>query len=204
MMMNSTEGRSRGYSITEVVLAMAVAALALPLTLGLVVAGGVSSRDAERETRAVITARSVYEEVRRAFNGNSEFVDRDDLPWGTGPTIDPTGGSGTLQGGAISSGGADGNEEEGDPDWLILELNREGEIIGQATSMFYEDAWEGLDSEVVALAAVRGGLREVGDAEVVEGVPLRVFRMELRIETPARASSEDRDRTVFFKSDSLR
>ena len=57
---------------------------------------------------------------------------------------------------------------------------------------------------MVSLAAVRGYSQEVENAEIVDGVPLQVFRMEVRIESPARAESRDRRRLVFIKSDSLR
>ena len=53
----------RGYTLTEVVLAMGVAAVAVPLALGLILAGLEGSRQAERETRSVMTARSVFEEL---------------------------------------------------------------------------------------------------------------------------------------------
>ena len=70
--------------------------------------------------------------------------------------------------------------------------------------MEYEDRWQGEGSDVVSLAAVRGYSQEVENAEIVDGVPLQVFRMEVRIESPARAESRDRRRLVFIKSDSLR
>jgi hypothetical protein len=70
--------------------------------------------------------------------------------------------------------------------------------------MEYEERWDGEDSEVVAIAAVRGYLQEVENVELVAGEPLRVFRVELRIESPARAAARDRESLLFLKTDSLR
>jgi len=189
----------KGSTLTEVMLAMAVVAITVPLTLGLVLAGGEGSRLAEQETRAVMTSRSVFEELRRAQNNNSAFIDVADLPWGTGNLLNVTGG---LAGGGSIGGNLD--TRTGDAEWLILELNKEGEIIGLASDMLYDDRWDGRNNEVTALAAVRGYSQEIEDVEVVAGEPLMVFRIEVRVETPARAEAEDRRRTVFIKSDSLR
>lgn len=178
---------------------MAVMAIAVPMILGLVVAGGESSRQAERETRAVLTARTVFEEIRRTLDGNSEFIEVADLPWRINAA--DTSGAGVGGGGAVS--GAATTPETGE-DWLIFELNRDGEILAQADEMEYEEGWRGSDPAVTALAAVRGYFQEVEDAELVDGEPLQVFRIELRVESPARALARDRERVVFFKSDSLR
>jgi type II secretory pathway pseudopilin PulG len=194
-----SETRTWGYTLTEVILAMAVMAVAVPLVLGLVVASGESSRQAERETRAVITARSVFEELRRAQEGSSDLIRANELPWGSGPLN--TFAAGVGGGGAIS--GPSGSESGGG-EWLILELDRGGEILGLADDMEYEERWDGEDSEVVAIAAVRGYLQEVENVELVAGEPLRVFRVELRIESPARAAARDRESLLFLKTDSLR
>ncbi|MBK1833320.1 type IV pilus modification PilV family protein [Roseibacillus ishigakijimensis] len=194
MRTRANSAAAAGYTLTEVMLALAVVAIAVPLALGLVVAGGESSRRAEVETRAVMTARSVFEEIRRGLEGNSEHFGPDDLPWGTGAANSSAGGS-------IGSGGDDDEEEE---DWLLLELNRDGEIVGLAEGMTYEEGWEGQDPAVVSLAAVRGYSQQVPDVEIVDGQSLYVFRIEIRIETPARATVENREREVFIKSDSLR
>ncbi len=178
-----------GFTLTEVILAISVMAVALPLILSVVVAGGESSRQAERETRAVMTARSVFEEVRRALNNNSALIARTDLPWGT-EAVNSVGTGGV--GGASSAAAEEGGE------WLIFELNRDGEIIGRATDMKYEESWRGENADVTALAAVRGY------GEEVEGPSLTVFRIEVRVESPARAAAQYRDREVFIKTDSLR
>lgn len=192
--------QQRGYTLTEVMLAMAVMAITVPLILGLVVAGSESSRQSERETRGVITARSVFEEVRRALDGNSEVIDENDLPWGTGAAN--TAVAGAFGGSSIP--GPSSGSDEGGQEWLMLELDRDGVIIGQASDMKYEDRWEGDNAEVTSLAAVRGYADEVENAELVDGVALNVFRLEVRIENPARAKAEDRQRLSFIKSDSLR
>ncbi|MDQ8192042.1 type IV pilus modification PilV family protein [Roseibacillus persicicus] len=186
--------RAAGYTLTEVIIAMAVMAISVPLILGLVVAGSESSRQSERETRGVITARSVFEEIRRALDGNSELIETSDLPWGTDSASNSAG----------FFGGGGSSSEEGDDDWLILELDLDGAIIGVASDMEYEERWEGENSDVISLAAVRGYGQEVEDAELVPGVPLNVFRVEVRIESPARALAENRSRLTFIKSDSLK
>ena len=180
-----------GYTLTEVILAMAVMAVSVPLILGLVVAGGEASRQAERETRAVITARTVFEEIRRAREDNSEFIAVTDLPWdeNTAETI--------IEGtGASSAGPSD--------DWLIFELDGDGDILGIADGMSYDERWTGEGVEVVGLAAVRGYFQEIENVELVEGEPLSVFLIEVRVETPARALAVDRDSSSFIKTDSLR
>ena len=165
---------------------MAVMAVTVPLILGLVVVGSNSSRAAERETRAVMTARSVFEQVRLAREGNSALIEAEDLPWAA--DAEP------------SSSGA-GAENS---DWLILELNQTGDILGVAEGMGYEDAWQGSGVQVVGLAAVRGYFQQVENVEVTDGEPLSVFRVEVRVESPARATVASRERSVFIKSDSLR
>lgn len=190
--------KTPGYTLTEVILAMAVVSVSLPLILGLVVAGGESSRRAERETRAVLSARSVFEEVRRAINNNSEFINESDLPWRGGNAVN----IGALSGGSFGS--AASGESEGDDEWLLLELDKNGAIIGHADEMEYEDAWEGTDVKVAALAAVRGFFQEVENVEITDGVPLNVFRVEVRIESPAQAESDVREQVVFIQSNSLR
>lgn len=190
----------KGYTLTEVLLAISVMAVALPLILGLVVAGGESSRQAEWETRSVITARSVYEELRRAANNNGEFLTQGDLPWPTGVPSNITGAAGGAFGGAFGGGAV----EEEDDGWLILELDKDGRIIGHAADTMYEDAWEGDNVDVASLAAVRGKSQEIENVELAPGVPLNIFRIEVRIESPARAEVENRERIVFIRSDSLR
>lgn len=199
MRISDPDCKRSGYTLTEVILAMAVMAIAVPLILGLVVAGGESSRQAERETRAVITARTVFEELRRALEGNSEFIETNDLPWGSGEISPAFGGIG---GGGSIAGPGSGSEEGSD--WLILELDRQGEIVGLADDMKYEERWEGENQDVVGLAAVRGYSQQIENVEISDGEPLSVFRVEVRIESPARAEARNRERLVFVKSDSLR
>lgn len=176
---------------------MSVVAVAVPLVLGLVVAGGESSRKAELETRAVITARSIFEEVRLAGASNSELIEELDLPWSEEEVA--AGQEGIGGGGAVGSGNA--SDED---DWLLLELNRDGEIIGIAREMEYEGRWVGDDVEVTGIAAVRGYLEEVEGVELTAGELLTVFRVEVRIEAPARAEAKDRDSFSFLKTESLR
>ena len=170
---------------------MAVMAVTVPLILGLVVAGGEASRQAERETRAVMTARTVFEEIRRARDGNSEFIEAVDLPWDASTAEE------LIE-------GADSSSEEPSDDWLIFELDSDGEILGKADGLSYDERWTGEGNEVVALAAVRGYFKEIEDVELVEGEPLNVFLIEVRVETPARAVAVDRKSISFIKSDSLR
>lgn len=94
--------------------------------------------------------------------------------------------------------------EEEDDGWLILELDKDGRIIGHAADTMYEDAWEGDNVDVASLAAVRGKSQEIENVELAPGVPLNIFRIEVRIESPARAEVENRERIVFIRSDSLR
>ena len=185
------EAHHLGYTLTEVILAMAVMAISVPLILGLVVAGGEASRQAERETRAVMTARTVFEELRRTRDGNSEFIEESDLPWAANAAED------LIDGGGSSSGGTS-------DDWLIFELNSDGDILGKAENMGYEGRWTGEGNEVVGLAAVRGYSQEIENVELVDGEPLSVFLIEVRVESPARAEAENRNRSSFIKSDSLR
>lgn len=185
----------RGYTLTEVILAMSVVAVAVPMILGLVVAGGESSRKAERETRAVITARSVFEELSLASRGNSEFISELDLPWSEAEVNagqEGGGGGGTI---------GDSSDED---DWLLLELNRDGDILGVATGMEYEGRWEGEGLDVTGIAAVRGYLEEVEGVVLTDGELLTVFRVEVRVEAPARAELKDRDSFSFLKTESLR
>ncbi len=190
-----------GYNLTEVILAMAVMSVSVPLILGLVVAGGESSRRAEQETRAVMTARSVFEELRHAQEGNSGIIAADEIPWGAGPV---NAGVAGIGGGRSIPGPLSGSENSNDDGWLLLELDADGALIDLADEMDYEEGWRGLNERVTSIAAVRGFSQEVEDAEISEGQPLRVFRIEVRIETPARAAARSRERTVFIKSDSLR
>lgn len=157
---------------------MAVMSVTIPIVLGLVVAGGESSRQAERETRAVMTARSVFEELRRAENGSSELLQRADLPWvGTDPN-DP--GAGEA--------------------WLIFEVSSEGRLLSLASDMEYEGSWTGPSSEVTTIAAVRGLPTVMEGAFLPDGSPLSVFQLEVRVESPARAIARDRQREIFYRS----
>lgn len=165
-------------------MAMAVVAIVIPLVLGLVIAGGEGSRKAERETRAVMTARSVFEEIRLAFSDGGEIVEQEDLPWI-----------------AIQEGRSEGTEQS---DWLFFELDQEGRILGQSVDMTYEEGWRGESADVVAFAAIRGGLVEIAGTTDSDGLPMQIFQLELRIENPARALAEDRDRNVFIKTESQR
>lgn len=161
---------------------MAVMAVTIPIVLGLVVAGGESSRQAERETRAVMTARSVFEELRRAEDGTSEILQRADLPW-----VD-----------------ADPNDASAGEAWLIFEVSREGRLLNLARNMEYEGAWTGQGTDVITIAAVRGLPTVMEGAFLPDGSPLSVFQLEVRVESPARAVARDRGREIFYKSQQLR
>lgn len=174
--------RCRGYTLSEVIIAMAVVAIVIPLVLGLVVAGGEGSRKAERETRAVMTARSVFEETRLALTGNSDLIARDDLPW-------------------VNLLDEDSQSTE-PSDWLFFELNQEGRILARAQDMTYEDGWRGDTSEVVAFAAIRGQSVQIENTGDGDGMPMQAFQLELRVEDPARGRAEARDRNVFIKTES--
>lgn len=175
---------------------MSVVAVAVPLILGLVVAGGESSRQAELETRAVITARNVFEELRRVQNGSGDFIEVEDLPWAEGAAESLI--EGVAGGGAASGSGVE------DADWLIFDLNADGEILGKTEAMEYEGRWEGEGNEVVGLAAVRGYLQELEGVELTGGESLSVFLVEVRVETPARAEAKNRKSFSFVKNDSLK
>lgn len=170
---------------------MAVMAVSVPLILGLVVAGGEASRQAERETRGVMTARTVFEEIRRAQNGNSAFIDEVDLPWAENTEE-------SMMDGTASASGDEADE------WLIFELNVDGDILRKSDDMEYDGRWSGEGVEVVSLAAVRGYFQEVEDVELADGEPLNVFLVEVRVETPARAEAKNRTRLTFVRSDSLK
>jgi hypothetical protein len=162
-------------------LAMAVMAVTIPLVLALVVAGGESSREAERETRSVMTARSVFEEVRRARVGNSDLVEEGELPWGEG-----------------EAGPSFSGEES---EWLTFELDREGRLLGVADGVDYEEGLSGDSPEVTAFAAIRGRMAVLEGTTDAEGEPLELFQLELRIESPARGVARARERNLFIKTD---
>lgn len=178
------QSHRQGYTLSEVIMAMAVVAIVIPLVLGLVIAGGEGSRKAERETRAVMTARSVFEEARLALTNSSELVQREELPW---------------------ANIRDGRSEATEPsDWLFFELDQEGRVLRQSPEMTYEEGWRGESPDIVAIAAIRGGLVEIEGTADSEGAPMQIFQLELRVEDPARASANNRERSVFIKTESLR
>ncbi|MEM9080100.1 MAG: hypothetical protein AAGC74_05345 [Verrucomicrobiota bacterium] len=185
--------RWSGYTLTEVVIAVGVVAISSPLILALVVSGGETSRLAEEETRAVFAARTVYEEMRRAQEDKSEFLSSDDFPWTVGQ-------SSASQFGGSNLGGAEDEDR-----WLIFEMNRDGEILRLSDDMGYEDRFVGEDLEVTSIAAVRGYGAQLEELTYGSGSGgLEVLRIEVRIESPARAPQERRKREVFVKNFSSR
>jgi hypothetical protein len=64
----------------EVVIAVGVLAVAIPVIMGMMVTGTRSSRVATDETQAALIARSVMQEVRSARDGRGLLVDGT-LPW---------------------------------------------------------------------------------------------------------------------------
>jgi len=172
----------RGYTLTEVMIAMAVMAVTIPIALGLVIAGGESSRQSERTTRAVMTARSVFEELRRASNGSSAILKEADLPWSE-----------------VSSENIGESE-----DWLIFEVDSEGRILGVADEMEYGEGWSGDGSEVTTIAAVRGMATDLEGVQRADGETLTTLQLELRVESPARAQAAHRKQKIYYKTDSGR
>lgn len=178
-----------GYSLSEVMIAVGVVAISVPLVLALVVAGGESSQLAERETRSVFTSRTIFEEVALAQEGNSDVIELEDLPWDLPGEGDDTG---------LPLG------RSGSSEWLMLELDNEGALLEANSDLNYDDAWSGTNPEVRGLAALRGYRAEIEESSQQGSEPLEVFQLELRIEYPARAAAEDRERSVFVKVDSSR
>lgn len=175
-------------------IALALVAVIVPLSLALVVNAGDTSRRAAEETRAVLSARTVFEELRRAEVDSSEFIAKSDLKWGVGDSAP------NFPGG--STGG--GIDDSGENDWLLLLLDKDGEILEVAEDLTYEEAYKGESDEATTLAAVRGYSVNVDglSAESEDGFPL--FQLEVRIETPLRTEAEHRDREIFIRSDSNR
>lgn len=178
-----------GYSLSEVIIAVGVVAISVPLVLALVVAGGESSQLAERETRSVFTARTIFEEVALAEKDNSELIEREDLPWSFPEEGDESG---------LPTG------KSGNSEWLMLELDNQGAVIAANSGLNYEEAWSGTNPEVRGLAALRGYQVEIEESVAQDGEPLEVFQLELRIEYPARAEAADREGSVFVKVNSSR
>lgn len=178
-----------GYSLTEVIIAVGVVAISVPLVLALVVAGSESSQLAERETRAVFTARAIFEEVALAQEGESLVIAAEELPWVASGEADATG----------LPVGKSGAEE-----WLILELDSEGDVLASNPELDYQEAWTGATSEVRGLAAIRGYRVVVEEADFSGADALEVFQVELRVEYPARAKAGDRRGSSFIKVNSAR
>lgn len=182
--------RKAGFTLTEVMLTLAVMAVVLPVLFGLVAAGNFTGLRAERKTRAIYSAEVVFEEIRRALNGNGSVIMSDDLPWGQ--AVVSSDGTGFTNPG-------DGGGEDG---WLILRLDSDGRILGVA-DMRYE---EGLretpqpgERPVAGIAAIRGSSFQLENAEFVEGEPMSLANIEVRIEYPAQAAVGNRQSEVFFK-----
>lgn len=72
-------GRS-GFSLMEVVIAVGVLAVAIPVVMAMLVTGNRSSRVATDETQAALIVRSVMQEVRSARDGRGALVEGT-LPW---------------------------------------------------------------------------------------------------------------------------
>lgn len=67
-------GRS-GFSLMEVVIAVGVLAVAIPVIMAALVAGARGSRVATDETQAALITRSVMQELRAARNGRGALVE---------------------------------------------------------------------------------------------------------------------------------
>ncbi len=74
-----------GFSLMEVVIAVGVLAVAIPVIMAMMVAGTRSSRVATDETQAALIARSVMQEIRSARDGKGGLVEGT-LPWPEFPT----------------------------------------------------------------------------------------------------------------------
>ena len=64
-----------GFSLMEVVIAVGVLAVAIPVVMAMLVAGTRSSRVATDETQAALIARSVMQEIRAARDGQGALVE---------------------------------------------------------------------------------------------------------------------------------
>ncbi len=139
---------SGGFSLMEVVIAVGVLAVAIPVIMAMMVAGTRSSRVATDETQAALIARSVMQEIRSARDGQGALVE-ETLPWPEFPA---------------------GGER------LVFSVNVGGELVERLGDGEYATGLR--DREVQYLVSAAGALHRLQDAPDVEVLSKVVVSVE--------------------------
>lgn len=161
-----------GFTLMEVVISVGVLAVAVPVVLAMVVAGGESSRIADDETRAVLVARSVVEEIRAAREGEGRVLRRK-LDW---PKFPATG------------------------DRLVLMVDGEGVLVRELEADRYASGERGGEARfLVSVKGVAAGPDRPDQNSPGGSTIEELSRVEVSVETPPVAAVKNRRKFVFVQ-----
>lgn len=142
----SRKSPSRGSSLIEVMIAMGVLAVAVPLVLGTMVQTGGSNLSAQAETRSSWIVQSCFEELQYAMRGQSQYLD----------PLKP-------------------GENFGTDTPLALGFSAEGGVLGKVNGISYSGGITDLERKPVRYIAVMSGERKKNEAgEETKGLEVKI------------------------------
>lgn len=142
----SRKSSAKGSSLIEVMIAMGVLAVAVPLVLGTMVQTGGSNLSAQAETRSSWIVQSCFEELQYAMRGESQYIE----------PLKP-------------------GEDFGNNSPLALGFGIEGSVLGKVSGGSYDRGVTNLSNKPVRYIAVMSGEKEKNEAgEETKGLKVKI------------------------------